>query len=206
MFGSWFKKKKEEPTEDEKKVDLINLDNEMDLDHQIEWLEENEWLQTDFIKGRRNILIMDDRDEIISSVIDDLRSLNATKDFSLDDYNIIAVSSKMAGFNVYEILEKAPDIEINYALLDIVLGGKKSVDGRRTMVDGVDVAIQIWEHFPSANILFFSGCIIEPSEDKSHFKSRFDSYTGEDLNDYIMPKDITIDAELDQLSEFFNGF
>jgi len=153
-----------------------------------------------------NNVLTDDREEIISSVLDDLAALDNTNNFFLEDYNILTVSSKMAGFSVLDILEKAPKIEINFALLDVILGGKKNIDGKRKMVDGVDVALAIWEKFPNADILFFSGCIIETNDDPFSFKNKFDKYTGDDMNNYLMPKDITFGQELSKLSNFFNGF
>lgn len=176
------------------------------LQEQSDWLIENGWISTPYSKQKKTILIMDDREEIISSMIDDLKALDSTNSFFFDDYNIITVFTKMAGFDVIDIIEQAPDIEINYALLDIILGGKKVVDGVRVMVDGVDVAIRLYKRFSSIDILFFSGCIIEASDDPSHFKNRFENYIGDDMNNYILPKDVSFDEELKKLSEFFNGF
>lgn len=204
MFGFLFSKK-------DKKIENITIEDEtefvstnMDFDQQISWLEKNGWC-TNYNYIKKNILIMDDREEIISSIIDDLKSLNASNDFFIDDYNIIQVSTKMAGFNVLDILEYAPDIEIHFALLDIILGGKRVIDDKRKMVDGVDVAIEIWEHFPAADILFFSGCIIETNDDPMSFKNKFNSYTGHDMNNFIIPKDSSFDQELSKLLNFFNG-
>ena len=204
MFGFLFGKKN-------KKIENITIEDEtefvstnMDFDQQISWLEKKGWC-TNYNYIKKNILIMDDREEIISSIIDDLKSLNASNDFFIDDYNIIQVSTKMAGFNVLDILEYAPDIEIHFALLDIILGGKRIIDDKRKMVDGVDVAIEIWEHFPAADILFFSGCIIETNDDPISFKNKFNSYTGYDMNNFIIPKDSSFDQELSKLLNFFNG-
>lgn len=202
MFSKFFGKKEE--VKIVKTEEVIDTDN-MNLTQQIQWIKNEGWCD-DYNPERKTILIMDDREEIISSVLDDLVSLDSSDDFFLDDYNIIAVSSKMAGFYVLDILEKAPDIEINYALLDIILGGKKAIDGKRKMVDGVDIAIAIWEKFSSADILFFSGCIIETTDDPSNFKNKFDTYSGDDMNNYLMPKDTTFDQELKKLTNFFNGF
>jgi hypothetical protein len=177
----------------------------MTIDEQIEWIKNENWCN-DYDPNKKTILIMDDREEIIYSVLDDLAALDNTNNFFLEDYNILTVSSKMAGFSVLDILEKAPKIEINFALLDVILGGKKNIDGKRKMVDGVDVALAIWEKFPNADILFFSGCIIETNDDPFSFKNKFDKYTDDDMNNYLMPKDITFEQELTKLSNFFNGF
>ena len=212
MF-SFFKKKKNTNGDEQIKIDTIvsNIDinkesSEKNLEEQSRWLLDNGWIHEPYVKSKKTILIMDDREEIISSIIDDLKSLDVTDTFFIDDYNILTVHTKMAGFDVINIIENAPNIEINYALLDIILGGKKIIGGVRTMVDGVDVAIRLYKRFPSIDILFFSGCIIEQSDDPSHFKNKFDSYTGDDLNNYIMAKDISFDDELKKLSIFFNGF
>lgn len=203
MFSMFFGKKNNivEPTTTLK----INNNNNMTIDEQIEWIKNENWCN-DYDTNKKTILIMDDREEIISSVLDDLAALDNTNNFFLEDYNILTVSSKMAGFSVLDILEKAPKIEINFALLDVILGGKKNIDGKRKMVDGVDVALAIWEKFPNADILFFSGCIIETNDDPFSFKNKFDKYTDDDMNNYLMPKDITFGQELTKLSNFFNGF
>ena len=204
MFSIFFGKKNNivEPTTTTLK---INNNNNMTIDEQIEWIKNENWCN-DYDTNKKTILIMDDREEIISSVLDDLAALDNTNNFYLEDYNILTVSSKMAGFSVLDILEKAPKIEINFALLDVILGGKKNIDGKRKMVDGVDVARAIWEKFPNADILFFSGCIIETNDDPFSFKNKFDKYTDDDMNNYLMPKDITFEQELTKLSNFFNGF
>ena len=204
MFSMFFGKKNNivEPTTSLK---INNNNNNMTIDEQIEWIKNENWCN-DYDLNKKTILIMDDREEIISSVLDDLAALDNTNNFFLEDYNILTVSSKMAGFSVLDILEKAPKIEIKFALLDVILGGKKNIDGKRKMVDGVDVAIAIWEKFPNADILFFSGCIIETNDDPFSFKNKFDKYTDDDMNNYLMPKDITFEQELTKLSNFFNGF
>lgn len=204
MFSMFFGKKNNivEPTTSLK---INNNNNNMTIDEQIEWIKNENWCN-DYDTNKKTILIMDDREEIISSVLDDLAALDNTNNFFLEDYNILTVSSKMAGFSVLDILEKAPKIEINFALLDVILGGKKNIDGKRKMVDGVDVALAIWEKFPNADILFFSGCIIETNDDPFSFKNKFDKYTDDDMNNYLMPKDITFEQELSKLSNFFNGF
>lgn len=201
MFSMFFGKKNNivEPTT------TLKINNNMTIDEQIEWIKNENWCN-DYDTNKKTILIMDDREEIISSVLDDLAALDNTNNFFLEDYNILTVSSKMAGFSVLDILEKAPKIEINFALLDVILGGKKNIDGKRKMVDGVDVALAIWEKFPNADILFFSGCIIETNDDPFSFKNKFDKYTDDDMNNYLMPKDITFEQELTKLSNFFNGF
>lgn len=206
MFSMFFGKKNNivEPTTTVK-INNKNNNNNMTIDEQIEWIKNENWCN-DYDINKKTILIMDDREEIISSVLDDLAALDNTNNFFLEDYNILTVSSKMAGFSVLDILEKAPKIEINFALLDVILGGKKNIDGKRKMVDGVDVALAIWEKFPNADILFFSGCIIENNDDPFSFKNKFDKYTDDDMNNYLMPKDITFEQELSKLSNFFNGF
>src|SRR5574344_209285 len=204
MFSMFFGKKNNivEPTT---ALKINNNNNNMSVDEQIEWIKNENWCN-EYDTNKKTILIMDDREEIISSLLDDLAALDNTNNFFLEDYNILTVSSKMAGFSVLDILEKAPKIEINFALLDVILGGKKNIDGKRKMVDGVDVALAIWEKFPNADVLFFSGCIIETNDDPFSFKNKFDKYTDDDMNNYLMPKDITFEQELTKLSNFFNGF
>jgi hypothetical protein len=209
MFGKLFGKNGNKSNE--VKQNEISNQNETNpdqnnVDSQIDWLINNGWTDS-YDVGKKTILIMDDREAIISSMMDDLYSLDDQEsEFNLNSYNILKIHSKMAGFQVFDILEKAPLIEIKYALLDIILGGKKVIDGKRTMVDGVDVAIAIWDKFETAEILFFSGCIIESdSRDIFNFKDKFEEYTGDNIENYILPKDSSFDDELVKLAEFFLG-
>lgn len=180
--------------------------NVNDINSQINWLIHNGWTDK-YNPSKKTLLIMDDREAIISSIMDDLYSLDEQEpNFSISNYNILKIHSKMAGFFVFDILEKAPLIEINFALLDIILGGKKVIDDKRKMVDGVDVALEIWENFESAEILFFSGCIIESDgKDIFNFKDKFENYTGDLIDSYILPKDSSFEDELEKLTEFFSG-
>jgi len=205
MFNfNFFKKKK--PI-DEICKEEIEKPIKMSLEEQFLWIKNQGWLLNEnFNINNENILIMDDRNEIISSIMDDLYSLDEQTSFNINNYNILSTTTKMAGFYVLDILEKAPDIVINYALLDIILGGKKITDEKRIMVDGVDIAIQIWERFPQSNILFVTGCIIENSPDKSNFKYKFDKYTNDDLNNYLLSKVVEFDTILEKLSNFFNVY
>jgi len=197
MFG-FFKKNN--------KPEINETPDENSVSTQIAFLKENNWIwpACEFDIKKDNILIMDDRPEIISSVIDDLRSLDASDVFHLDRYNLITVTTRMAGFQVLEILEKAPNIEIHYAILDIILGGKQVINDKRVMVDGVDIALKIYEKFPEAEIIFFTGCILENTDDPSHFKNKFKKSTGEDILSHILPKDISFKEELAKLSTFFS--
>lgn len=203
MF-SFFKNKKN--TQEPIKNDEIQTIVSTDLSIQSQWLVNNGWLKENYDKNKKTILIMDDREEIISSILDDLKSLERSGDFFINDYNILTVFTKMAGFDVLRIIDEAKEIEIHYALLDIILGGKKLVDDKRKMIDGVDVAINLYQRFNSIDILFFTGCIVDNSNDPTNFKNKFEKFMGDSISKYMMPKDIPFDEEMKRLSAFFNGF
>lgn len=203
MF-SFFKNKKN--TQEPIKNDEIQTIVSTDLSIQSQWLVNNGWLKENYDKNKKTILIMDDREEIISSILDDLKSLERSGDFFINDYNILTVFTKMAGFDVLRIIDEAKEIEIHYALLDIILGGKKLVDDKRKMIDGVDVAINLYQRFNSIDILFFTGCIVDNSNDPTNFKNKFEKFMGDSISKYMMPKDIPFDEEIKRLSAFFNGF
>lgn len=203
MF-SFFKNKKN--TQEPIKNDEIQTIVSTDLSIQSQWLVNNGWLKENYDKNKKTILIMDDREEIISSILDDLKSLERSGDFFINDYNILTVFTKMAGFDVLRIIDEAKEIEIHYALLDIILGGKKLVGDKRRMIDGVDVAINLYQRFNSIDILFFTGCIVDNSNDPTNFKNKFEKFMGDSISKYMMPKDIPFDEEMKRLSAFFNGF
>ena len=202
MF-SFFKNKKN--TQEPIKNDEIQTIVSTDLSIQSQWLVNNGWLKENYDKNKKTILIMDDREEIISSILDDLKSLEISGDFFINDYNVLTVFTKMAGFDVLRIIDEAKEIEIHYALLDIILGGKKLVDDKRKMIDGVDVAINLYQRFNSIDILFFTGCIVDNSNDPTNFKNKFEKFMGDSISKYMIPKDIPFDEEMKRLSAFFNG-
>ena len=211
MFEKLFKRNNVNSTKSQEKTNnnikiSSSLPDKNDINSQINWIISNGWTDN-YDLSKKTLLIMDDREAITASVMDDLYSLEARNiNFNLSDYNIVNVYSKMAGFHVIDILENAPLIEIHFAILDIILGGKKIVDGKRKMIDGVDVAIEIWKKFDSTEILFFSGCIIDSdTKDIFNFKNKFKEFTGDSIEDYILSKDSSFDFELKKLSEFFLG-
>jgi len=204
MF-EFFKKNKNKDENICKESENISEKSEV-LNNQIKLLKDNNWLYSDYKIGNKNILIMDDNESIISTVMDQLYTLDDTSIFNIDDYNIITVYSIMAAFNVIEILEYAPNIEIHFALLDLVIGGKKRINDKLVQYDGLDTAIKIWEKFPNAKILFLSGCIIEPKDDPSNFKERFFKFYGEDMDRFVIQKGIKFNTETEDLRLFFNGF
>lgn len=210
MFGKLFGKDTPQNTENEVVTIEPTIDNTYpdkdNINSQIKWLISNEWTDSYDI-NKKTLLLMDDREEIISSIMDDLQSLDFENiNFNLNDYNILKVHSKMAGFLVMDILEYAPMIEIDYALLDIVLGGKKVIADKRVMVDGVDIAIKIWNIFKNTDIMFFSGCIIDDAgKDIFNFKDKFEEYTHDKIDNYLLPKDSNFDDELKKLANFFLG-
>jgi hypothetical protein len=203
MF-SFFKNKKN--TQEPIKNDEIQTIVSTDLSIQSQWLVNNGWLKENYDKNKKTILIMDDREEIISSILDDLKSLERSGGFFINDYNVLTVFTKMAGFDVLRIIDEAKEIEIHYALLDIILGGKKLFGDKRKMIDGVDVAINLYERFNYIDILFFTGCIVDNSNDPTNFKNKFEKFMGDSISKYMMPKDIPFDEEIKRLSAFFNGF
>lgn len=207
MFFNLFKRNKNNDCIDMNiNAEIESTDFKKNVRIQFNWLKEKGWLLNNFDISKKNILIMDDKENVVSSVIDELTSLENYSTFNIDNYNIICLHSKEAGFHALEILEHAPDIEIDYALLDIILGGKQKINDHIIMLDGVDVAIKIWEKFPQAEILFITGCLIEDTSDKMHFKTKFDNYTQDDLNNYILSKDLGFDEGLKVLIKFFNVF
>lgn len=161
---------------------------------------------TEFNDTLNNLIIMDDREEIVESLIDEMFLLSKQdRLFNIESLNILKFSGKMAGFNVVELLNRFKDIEIEFALLDIVLGGKKMVGDKRLMLDGVDVALKIFETSPDCKILFFSGCFDE-SVNEQPFGIKFFKNTGNNIYEYSMPKDVSIFEEKERLKEFFNWF
>lgn len=163
---------------------------------------------------KKNILILDDNEESGHVTILDLKMLNTIsekirtdcidslsdkhktfvstlnqnsitklKDFSIDDFNIILVTGSMAAFSIFEALDNG--LNIDYAILDILLGGNNIYKGKPCVLDGIDVVNKLVTHNKYVKYLFYSGCSINSDTDEN---IKFKNLMGENINKYLIIK------------------
>lgn len=114
----------------------------------------NEKISIEDIEHRYRALI----EKFDNKTLDDLSHL------CLDEYEITLITGKMAGFSLINALKKG--LIVDYAVLDIILGGSGLYKDTQTILDGIDVAKDILESNPKANVMFYTGCSFEKGQEE----------------------------------------
>jgi len=99
--------------------------------------------------NRKTLIIVDDNRGSASFLADDLyREIG-------EDINIITFTSEYAGFILEEMLDKT-GIGVDYAILDITLGGIRRLGGKNVVYDGVDIYKILMEKNSETEYLFYT--------------------------------------------------
>jgi len=176
----------------------------------IEYIKRENILYNDeYDENKKNVLVMDDKKDIVDGVIDDMFILDDKKLIDINDYNIFTFYGKMAAFNIIEFLDKFENyLKIDYAVLDIIVGGKRFKDGKKVILDGIDVAYELKKRYENVFVVFYTGCMIENEDDllmNISYVEKFKKYFGDSIYNYLISKSENIDDELEYLHKFFNG-
>ena len=81
------------------------------------------------------------------------------------DFNIILVTGEMGAFSIYEAIDQG--LEIDYAILDILIGGYNEYKGQCYILDGIDVSKKIQETNKECQYIFYSGCSLVENSDET---------------------------------------
>jgi len=191
---------KTKPKEADKEEQLVP-----DLDHieqRVDW-------------SKKIVLIMDDEPLINYFIQDDLRyfesiakkiakgiNLNSSdktllaladanevgetlRNFTVNDYSIISVTGDYAAFSIQRYIEKIK--RVDYAVLDISIGGTLVVNGSRKRLSGIDIAITLKEKVNhKVNLLMYTGNDLGKYSPES---IQFEENIKDDLFLYLVNKD-----------------
>src|SRR5574344_577653 len=99
--------------------------------------------------------------DFITNLPNDLfQSLSTLKK---SDFNIILVTGEMGEFSIYAAIDQG--LEIDYAILDILIGGYNEYKGQCYILDGIDVSKKIQETNKECQYIFYSGCSLVENSD-----------------------------------------
>lgn len=163
--------------------------------------EKSELIQSIFVKkdkNKRNIFILDDVCEIVEILKNDFED-HLKKINRLDDFNIFALCTKTVGFDMLSIIVCYPEITVDVILTDIVFGGNEKLNGKKIIVDGVDVVIAAKQANNSLNFVLFTGNVLtQKNENNYDFSKKFNDFFGESISKYayIKDTDIIFDGEI----------
>ena len=109
-------------------------------------------------------------------------TLYSLSTLDMDDFNIILITGKMAGFQLVSAIGRG--LRVDYAVLDIILGGSGVYKGETSIIDGIDLAGDILDRNPEANVMFYTGCSFEKGQDEYKRVSKLTSR----INDMVLFK------------------
>jgi hypothetical protein len=146
-------------------------------------------LPDDFDFNKNTILLLDDNAGVLSFLKDDIITISTNfEGFDVENYNILAVGSKYAGFMLIDLL-KEYELHIEFAILDITLGGTVLSDNGSITLDGVDVYTILKEYSENLKYRFFTGNHLNMYEKRSKsIVNKFKESSGEDIRDKIILK------------------
>jgi hypothetical protein len=131
--------------------------------------------------GDFNLLDKNDRTFISTLSNEELVSLNM---MHKQKYNIIVVHGELAGFTAIDAINNG--LFIDYAFLDIIIGGRNIYLGKSIVLDGIDIASHLAIFCKECKYIFYSGCTIT-HESIEYIKAN--DVLGIDINDCIVHKD-----------------
>jgi hypothetical protein len=158
-------------------------------------------IRNNIVEGRKNIFILDDVCDIVGILRDELtNSLRIAN--KLDKVNIHSLCNRSVGFDMLSILANHKDISVEYLITDITFGGNEKINGKKIIVDGIDVLIIAKNTLTIDEYVIFTGNILSESNVNSYnFAKKFEKYLGESILDHAIIKDsaINMDVSVDNL-------
>jgi len=112
------------------------------------------------------------------------RLITKLNNLNTQDYNIISITGLMSAFTLFEAIDRG--LKVDYAILDILIGGQNKYNGKSIILDGIDVANKIIETNPKAKYYFYSGCsLVDESDESIKYRNIFNS----NIKDKVITKD-----------------
>lgn len=126
------------------------------------------------------------------------RHLDTLMKFDLDNYNVILSTGIQSAFSVFEAIDNG--LKVDYAILDILIGGHNKYKDKTRILDGIDVAKKILESNPRVKYKFYSGCSLVDDSDES---IKFKNTIGGNLTKKVIIKDKNLNWKREKILELF---
>jgi len=160
----------------------------------------------DYDDTKPSILVVDDNPGIISFLIDDIESLDG-KSIDLKDYNLLTFDTINAAFYFEATQHKYKGLNIEFAILDLTLGGSIQTSEGPVKYTGVDIYQQILIYNKDAKVLFYTGNNLnEYIKSNKKIINQFAEITdGKSIKDYILFKTaLDLQGRREYLGNWFN--
>jgi len=180
----------------------LNNNKKIYVEPNCEWVLELK----DFNKSKPSILVVDDNPGIISFLLDDLYSLDGVK-INLDEYNIITFDTINAAFYFEATQHSYRGLNIEYAIIDLTLGGSISTPKGPVKYTGVDIYQQILIYNPEVKPLFYTGNNLNEyiKSNEKIIEQFFNITDGKSIRDYVLFKtSLDLKDRREYLGKWFN--
>lgn len=142
--------------------------------------------------NKKNIFILDDIEDIVDILSSEFNS-SLEKFNKVDKFNVIKMHTPLVGFNMISILAKHDDIPVYGLITDITFGGNERLNGRKIIIDGIDVLILTKMKFDNLKFLIFTGNILSENNVRNYnFALKFEKYFNANILEYMIIKDSAI--------------
>lgn len=158
---------------------------------------ENEKLIQEIINNikpdRKNIFILDDVYDIVEILSEELTKKLETQGLS-NEFNIIGMHTPQVGFDMLSILINHTEIKTDYILTDITFGGNEKINGKKIIVDGIDVLIIAKTINENLGYIIFTGNILSETNVKNYaFALKYEKFFNDTILNHAIIKDSVID-------------
>ena len=142
--------------------------------------------------NRKNIFILDDICEIVEILKDDFEKYLSNIG-RVDEFNVVSLCGKSVGFDMLSILANHSEVTVDAIMTDIIFGGNEKINGKKIIIDGVDIVIILKSVNDNLNYIMFTGNVFSENIENSYsFSKKFEQHIGESILDHVLIKDAQI--------------
>jgi len=158
-------------------------------------LEYTRELPSDFDFNNKTILLIDDNAGIVSFLEDDLETIFEDYDMDESKYNILSFVGEHAVYEFLTLVKEHADLNIDYAIIDLTLGGSILTPEGNIRLTGMDVFEVLHEINPLVKYFFYTGNLIsDPINPIKNIIDQYNQVTKLNLEDKVLYKtEITMD-------------
>ena len=146
-------------------------------------------LPSSFDFNKKTVLLIDDNAGIVSFLEDDLEIIFEEHHINLEKFNILSFVGEHAVYEFLSLIREYADLNIEYAILDITIGGSLVTDFGNVKLTGMDVFDVIYKINPEVKYFFYTGNLIkDPISTIDKVISKYKLIANKNLEDKILYK------------------
>lgn len=165
-------------------------------------LDEEVTIPKNFVMGNKTCLIIDDNYGQVNTLSDDVEYI--FDKYDIQNINLLKIDNNMGAFEVNDLLLKyGKDLNIDYVIADLTIGGSRRIGTENIKLTGVDVVGFLKSYSEDLKIIIYTGNNLNTYiESNVKIMNKFKSLTGYDINDHIIIKrSLTVEERRSAIAE-----